>query len=202
MENDTKYRALVCEQIRSHGSVVAVEDFGSSEQFWNSDRRDHFDLLFLDIMLPGMDGLDLLPMLEELRLPVKTIVMSTLATEETIVRAIERGAIGYVWKSELRNIAETIDIALEGGAVVSPTIALRMMQVFRRSGSQESPLTARETQVLKILISGANCDRGAELLGISVNTVRKHVRNIYEKLQVKNRTDLVKRAKDFGLTQH
>ena len=201
MENDTNFRAMVCAQVWAHPSVGTVADFSNSELFWNSGQRDQFDLLFLDIMLPGMSGLDLLPLLHEYRLPAKTIVMSTLATEDVIVRAIQRGAIGYLWKSELRNIGEAIDIALGGGAAVSPTIALRMMQRFRTSEVQESPLTARETQILEILISGVNCDRCAELIGTTVNTVRKHVRNIYEKLQVKNRTELVRRAKDFGLTQ-
>jgi DNA-binding NarL/FixJ family response regulator len=201
VENEAGYRKMIHDKLANLPSVGSLIDYSSAEQFWHLADKDKIDVLFLDISMPGLNGLDLVSMISEKGYPIKIIMLTNLASEDTIIQAIKRGAIGYLWKSEINNIAEAVDIVLKGGAMISPTIALKMMNQFKVSESEDSAsiLTTREKQILDVLVSGVNCEKAAGLMDISVYTVRTHVRNIYEKLQVKNRTELVKKARDLGL---
>ena len=201
VENDLDFRKFAANEIMQHKSVSRLDQFSSSEEFLDSVKNNQYDLLFLDILLPGISGLDMLSYLNENNYLINTIIITTLASDNTIVKAIQNGAVGYLWKSEIKNISEMIDIFLDGGATITPTIALKMMRLLKNSIPDELPLTTRESQILEILISGASCKKSAEILEISINTMRKHVRNIYEKLQVKNRTELVNRTRNSGIKQ-
>ncbi len=169
-------------------------------------------LLLLDIGLPDGCGLDLLP-----RIPAGTavLVISAIGDEATVVRAIEQGAAGYLLKdARPKDLIEAIEAVLNGGAPISPGVAaylLRRLRVQARNGVPDraetrlSPrsealesLTARETDVLRVLTRGYSYEESAALLGITRNTVGQHVKQIYSKLAVNSRSEAVFQAIQAG----
>lgn len=165
-------------------------------------------LLFLDLRLPGMGGLDLLQKLGEAVYDTPIVILTSLASEESVFQALKYGAVGYLLKSELDGLNELIDTVLSGGAVMSPTIAIRVVEMFRKRPRAsitaepvegDSTLTAREYEVLELLVCGMSAKEAADSLCVSVHTLRVHVKNIYRKLYISNKTELMLKAKDMGL---
>jgi DNA-binding NarL/FixJ family response regulator len=180
-----------------------IFEFKSADEFWRSQVKAEVDILLLDISMPDMNGIDLLDLISEKKLKLKTIVLSNLASEDTILNALKKGAFGYVWKSEMEYLVQAISIVVSGGAMISPTIAVKLMQSFRKqpvdNPDYTEKLTVREKQVLEILSTGETCEKAAEIINVAVSTLRTHIRNIYEKLHVNNRTAMLKKASDMGI---
>ena len=179
------------------GDVLA---WPSAEEFWRDRSGPPLDLLYVDVHLPHMSGVDLVEIVRG-KFPDLPIVMLTgVASDETIFQALRVGATGYLLKAEVDNIVEYTRMALEGGAAMTPGIALRVLQSFRKSSSGEEPnLTTREQQVLKLLVEGLSGPDVARRLGVSENTMRTHIKNVYRKLNVKSRVEMMHRAADLGL---
>lgn len=205
VENDRAYREALVSRLRDHRRISGIDEFSDCESFLRRVGSPPYGLILLDLHFQGMSGLDLLPLLQgaapaSRSVPgPRVIIITTLDYEDTILRAIKGGAAGYLWKDEIRNIGEAIDVVLDGGALISPTIALRLMSSIRSGEDMDVALTAREKQILEMLVQGCSGEKCAATLDISVNTVRKHIRNIYEKLQVKNRMELARKAAKMGL---
>lgn len=200
VENEAAYRKSIIEKLKHLPEIASVDEFSSAEDFWLNTEKDKFDIIFLDIAMPGMNGLELVSMIKAKRLKARILMLTNLTSEDTIVNAIKRGAIGYLWKSDLNDIGEIVEVTLNGGAMISPNIALKLIQSFKRPAETPTEeLSTRERQVLELLISGINCEKVADTMHISIHTVRTHVRNMYEKLHVNNRAALVKKAREMGL---
>ncbi len=108
--------------------------------------------------------------------------------------------MGYLLKTQLEDIAATLRTILDGGATITPTIALRVLTSFRESNPVlGGDLTDREKQVLQLLASGKTLAKVAALLGCSYHTIHHHARSIYQKLEVHNRSELAARAAAAGL---
>ena len=201
IENDESYREFLTEKLREIEPVQEVASYESSELFWREGLKNPPDLALIDIHLPGMNGVDLATMLS-LRYPeLKKIVVTSLDTEERIFEAMKAGCLAYILKNELEDLENIVRIVQDGGAIITPTIALRVMKSFHRNGNNvelDENLTERELQILEQLVSGASPVRIAGLLGISVHTVRFHVKNIYRKLGVNTRPEMMRRARDLG----
>jgi len=148
-----------------------------------------------------MSGTDLLLHIGEKEYQYPVLVLSSLNSDEAVFKALESGAVGYVYKDELSDIGGTIRILLEGGAIISPTIALRVLHRFRKKKRKDLPeeLTPREIEVLELLVEGYSTTAAAEKLFISVHTLRVHVKNMYRKLSVGNKVELMRRAREFGI---
>ena len=173
--------------------VVAAE---SMESFWEVlPERASIDILFLDIELPGMSGIESLPRLSK-RFPTAEIIMLTrIEDADSIIKALTLGASGYLLKGfpilDLREILLTIQ---KGGAAISPKIAKHIIQYINPASKTigEIILSDKENQVLKLLSHGNDYNETAKLMNISVNGVRYHVKNIYLKLNVDNKTDALR----------
>lgn len=179
-----------------------VEGFRSAEEFLVSSSRSTFDLLLIDLLLPNMSGLDCIQEIRSAGESPTIVVLTSINSEENIFRALMLGATGFILKSEMENLPNLIRILKEGGAVISPTIALRVAKSFQRTPPAEmieSDLTRREKQILDELIRGRTEKEVADLFQLSVHTVRTHVKNIYSKLAVTSRVGLMRKAKDIGL---
>lgn len=170
-------------------SVQAVEtlaDFRSAAIDW---RR--VTLCLVDLVLPDGCGIEAIGHARARPAPPTVLVVSSLADEHTVLRAIEAGASGYVCKTDsLDEIRRGLAIAIDGGACMSPTIAARVMTLLRRNESQaEVPvvaLTPREREVLLLSSKGFSYRQIAEMTQTRPSTVYTHVRHIYEKLHVCN----------------
>ena len=158
-------------------------------------QREHFDVMLLDLRMPGMDGIAVLRQLKALKNPPRVIVLTSFEKEEDIYRAIRAGAQGYLLKdtSEAEMVAAILDVAA-GKRYLSREIAARLANRMLRED-----LTSRELQVLELLAQGLTNKQIAHDLDISDNTVRSHVNNIMEKLQVSDRTEAVAHALKKGV---
>lgn len=156
------------------------------------------DVLLLDIQLPGMSGIEGVPVLRE-RFPAMRILMLTVyEDEDRVFEAIRNGACGYLLKkTPPREIAEAVRQARDGGSPLSPAVAGRIVQHFQKSRAsppRESPLTPQEKNLLRLLADGHSYQACAERLDVSINTVRDYVRSVYEKLHVHSKSEAVSQA--------
>jgi DNA-binding NarL/FixJ family response regulator len=156
------------------------------------------DVLLMDIQLPGMLGSEGVRVFQE-RFPQLEIVMLTvLAEQDKVFESICSGACGYLLKeTPPAKLLEAIREAHEGGAPMSPEIARKVVKLFQQTGPPEKfdgQLTPQEMRLLKLLAQGYSYGRAAGHLGISVNTVRDHIRSIYDKLHVHSKSEAVSKA--------
>ncbi len=154
--------------------------------------EEPYDLFLADLHLPDGSGIDAIRHACALETRPTVLVISSITDEDTVTEAILAGASGYVCKHDNpAEIARSIDVTEAGGSCISPTIALRLMEIMRRQGSMASeplrtPLTDSERTVLQMAAQGHNYRKIAQIIGVQPSTVYTHVRHIYEKLQVSN----------------
>lgn len=156
------------------------------------------DVLLSDIGLPGMNGIDGIKILKE-QFPEMTVLMLTVYDDDDrIFDALCAGASGYLLKrTPPAKLLENIREAVSGGAPMSPEVASRVIKLFREVRPPERveyDLTPHETRLLKLLVEGYNYTTAAEELGVSYNTIKFHMRHIYEKLQVHSKSEAVAKA--------
>lgn len=156
------------------------------------------DVLLSDIGLPGMDGIEGIRLLKQ-QYPEMTVLMITVYDDdERIFDAICAGATGYLLKrTPPAKLLENIREAVSGGAPMSPEVASRVIKLFREVRPPERvdhDLTPHETRLLKLLVEGHNYTTAATELGVSYNTIKFHMRHIYEKLQVHSKSEAVAKA--------
>jgi DNA-binding NarL/FixJ family response regulator len=197
VEDDTIFRKRFAEHLAGCEFVSSVREWKSAEDFI-TENTDNLDILFIDINLPGMSGIDLSASLSVTRPDLKRVILTTLSTNEHIMSALRSGCIGYMLKQEIEESDSIIKILMAGGALITPSIALHVMQTFRKINDGELNLTHREKQILELVIDGSDVQRVSEFLDISIHTVRDHVKNIYRKLNVSNRVELINVAKRMG----
>jgi len=155
-------------------------------------------VLLSDIGLPGMSGIEGIRILKE-QYPEMTVLMLTVYDDdERIFDALCAGATGYLLKRTApAKLLENIREAVSGGAPMSPEVASRVIALFREIRPPEKvdyDLTPHETRMLKLLVEGHNYTTAAEELGVSINTIKFHMRHIYEKLQVHSKSEAVSKA--------
>ncbi|EQA43432.1 response regulator receiver domain protein [Leptospira broomii serovar Hurstbridge str. 5399] len=203
VENDSNYKEQIIKVLEALPQIGMLLHWESAEAFLQDKKGRGLDIVFLDIMLPGMNGVDLAAKLSEREPETSKIMLSNMNSDELIFKSLGYGAIGYILKSELQDIADIIDIVLRGGAIITPTIAFRVLNSFKRiESSSEVKLTKKEKQILDEMVKGKTINRVAEFLGVSKYTIQHHVKNIYKKMNVHNRAELVRRAGDIGLLRN
>ena len=161
------------------------------------------DVILMDIQMPEMDGIETTRFISERYPQIKVIMLTVLDDEESIFQAILAGANGYLLKDENPNmLLESILSIVEGGAPMSAGIALKALRLLRNplkpeqqtATAKKPELSSREIDVLNQLSKGMDYKQIAENLIISPATVRKHIENIYAKLQVHNKMEAVNLA--------
>jgi len=156
------------------------------------------DVLLSDIGLPGMDGIEGIRILKELYPEMTVLMITVYDDDERIFDAICAGATGYLLKrTPPAKLLENIREAVSGGAPMSPEVATRVIRLFREIRPPEKidhDLTPHETRLLKLLVEGHNYTTAASELGVTYNTIKFHMRHIYEKLQVHSKSEAVAKA--------
>ena len=184
------------EGFRCVGAYSSVE-----ESLRNPPRAD---VVLMDIGLPGKSGIEGTRLLHE-RFPDVAIVMLTVFEDDAhVFEAIAAGANGYITKkTPPTRLLQAIEDAASGGAPMTPFVARRVIAMFKEfapSGPGDSGLTPREKEILTLLVDGFNYGTIAEKLFISLDTVRNHIRHIYEKLHVHSKSQAVAKAIKQRLT--
>ena len=194
VENDLEFRNTTEVRLRKISSVSKVYTWGSAEEYLRDRHRPVLDVIFLDIVLPHTNGVDLAREISRENPETGIIMLTNMNSDTMIFESIRNGALGYVLKSELGTLESIIDTVTGGGAAITPTIALRVFTSLRRERSEAPDVTARERQVLELLVQGKSVNSVATFLGLSVHTVQSHVKAIYKKLNVHNRAQLSQKA--------
>jgi DNA-binding NarL/FixJ family response regulator len=180
-----------------------IASFGSLEQAQAARGTETPDVVLLDIKLPGMPGSQGVALLRE-RWPRAAVLMLTaLADDDKIFESLCNGATGYLLKrTPPAKLLEAMREAHEGGAPMSPEIARKVVALFRRTAppvALDEALTPQETHLLRLLAEGCTYQVAGQQLGITINTVRNYIRNIYEKLQVHTKSEAVSKGMRAGL---
>lgn len=156
------------------------------------------DVVLMDIHLPGQSGIEAVAQLRE-QVPHLDILMLTVQEDDdSVFRSLCAGATGYLLKeTPPAQLLAAIEEAAAGGSPMSPQIARRVVRSFRVQ-QPTSPLSSRETEVLRMLCDGETYKTIAEALFVSANTVKAHIKHIYEKLHVHSRAEAVRQALEKG----
>ena len=167
--------------------------FRTMEEALYRVERDVPDVVLTDIGLPGMSGIEGIKKLKELHPELLILVLTVYDDNEKIFDALCAGACGYLLKrTEPSELLKSLREAVTGGAPMSPEVAAKVIKIFREFRPPEKAdynLTPHEIRLLKMLTEGYNYVSAAEKLGISYNTIKFHVRNIYDKLQVHSQSE-------------
>lgn len=157
-------------------------------------------LILVDIEMPKMNGIEAVEQISQKYPQIKMIMLTVFDNDENIFRAIQAGANGYFLKEvDPPTLHQGILDTLDGGAAMTPTIALKTLKLLRNppqfeETKEDLTLTSRETEILEHTAKGLNYHQIGENLFISPKTVRKHLENIYNKLQVHNKMEAVQKA--------
>jgi DNA-binding NarL/FixJ family response regulator len=163
------------------------------------------DLVLMDLQMPDGGGLRATRQITETSPDIRILVVTLFKDDESVFASLQAGARGYILKdAEEGEMLRAIRAVGEGEAIFSPAIATRLMDYFADSRTalpkEVFPeLTEREREILNLIARGENNPAIAARLGISLKTVRNHVANIYNKLQVADRAQAALRARDAGL---
>jgi DNA-binding NarL/FixJ family response regulator len=178
-----------------------VGAFSDAQNSVENVRRLKPDVVLMDIEMPGINGIDAVRQLKKELPDIQILIQTVFEDNDKIYESIIAGASGYVLKTNLKDrLAESIKEVSLGGAPMSPTIARKLFDFlqqpdqFKRKPAVEYNLTSREKEVLTYLVNGLSYKMIGAELGISYETVRSHMKNIYEKLHVASLTEVVAKA--------
>ncbi|HKQ73751.1 MAG TPA: response regulator transcription factor [Blastocatellia bacterium] len=198
VEDDRALRDGLGMLINGTPGYACVGAFRSVEDALRSMSNNVPDVLLLDIQLPGMPGSEGVKPLQETYPQLEIIMLTVLAEQEKVFESICNGACGYLLKeTPPARLLEAIREAHEGGSPMSPEIARKVVKLFQKTGPPEKfddQLTPQELRLLKLLAQGYSYGRAADQLNISLNTVRDHIRSIYDKLHVHSKSEAVSKA--------
>ena len=166
----------------------------------------NIDIILMDIEMPGMNGIEATFQVKTKHPHIKILVLTVFDDDENIFNIIKAGADGYLLKEITPNeLNQAIEETLNGGAAMHPSIAFKTLKLLRNPQNFENKcdlefkLSAREIEVLEQLSKGLSYNTIAENLCLSPSTIRKHIENIYKKLQVHNKLEAVEKARNNNL---
>ncbi|MFD2561143.1 response regulator [Aquimarina rubra] len=174
-------------------SYTVVAMYETCEEAIENLKFDKPRIILMDIELPKMNGVLGTKKIKSLYPEIDILIVTVYENSETVFDALCAGASGYLTKNASKlQLVSALDEVLDGGAPMSIHIAKMVVQSFRKSPT--TILSERETEVLTLLASGKSYNSVAKALFISVNTIRFHVKNIYEKLQVCTKEEAIQKA--------
>ncbi len=202
VEDDREIRGLLRGILERAEGLQVVGTFPDAEDYLSDLERIAADVVLMDIGLPGINGIECVRQAKPMR-PATQYLMSTVFESPAYIhQALCAGATGYLVKNaEPEEIIAAVRDIHAGGSPMSPPIARLVVASFQQQvqqSIQDHLLTERERSVLDQLANGLMYKEIAAKAGISTETVRKHVRNIYEKLQVGSRMEAVRKAYPNG----
>ncbi|MEC7783478.1 MAG: response regulator transcription factor [Bacteroidota bacterium] len=171
------------------------------------DDNPHIDLILMDIEMPVLNGIEATALVKQKYPQIKIIMLTVFDNDEHIFNAIKAGADGYLLKDTTPDeLQKGITETLSGGAAMNASIAMRTLKLLRNPEAisnlqerEEISLSSREIDVLEQLGKGLSYTKIAENLFLSPNTVRKHIENIYKKLQVHSKIEAVAKARQNNI---
>lgn len=178
-----------------------------SELLTKLEDNHNLDLILMDIEMPVLNGIETTQIVKQKYPHIKIIMLTAFDNDEHIFNAIKAGADGYLLKEiNPKDLYTGIEETLNGGAAMNPSIAMKTLKLLRNptcinnlEDKEEISLSSREIEVLEQLSKGLSYTVIAGNLFLSPSTVRKHIENIYKKLQVHSKIEAVQKAKNHNI---
>jgi DNA-binding NarL/FixJ family response regulator len=193
VEDDPEIRDWMQSVLKQADGINCLLAFPDAESCLKLYEKNNPDVVIMDIHLPGMNGIECIKKIKPLKPRVQFIMFTVFEDDENVFESLCAGASGYILKNATpEKLVEAIKELYAGGSPMSSSIARRVISSFQKPDSNQSQynkLTPREKELLDLLSKGYRYKEIAERMFISVETVRTHIRNIYEKLQVQSRTE-------------
>ncbi|MDX2070721.1 MAG: response regulator transcription factor [Haliscomenobacter sp.] len=195
IEDEETVRESLADFLSAQADFVVHSVAESVETFLALQRGTSPEILLLDINLPGMSGLEGIHLIQKKHPNLDIIMLTSFEEEEHVFEALRRGAVGYLSKrSPLVMVREAIQTVAAGGSFMSPSIARHVVNFFRfrqRVNNPDVELTDRQKEILQGLVDGKSYKMIADACGITLETVRDHIKKIYKKLQINSKGELV-----------
>lgn len=193
VEDDLDIRNMYKSLIDETDGMICVGEFEGSQKTAETIADSSIDVVLMDIDMPQMDGISCVKAIRKMNAHIPIVMLTVNEDTELIFKSLCSGANGYLVKGLrpdklIRGIQEVHD----GGAPMSSNIARMVVDSFKLN--QDDSLSSREHEVLQLLCDGDNYKAVADKLFISSNTVKRHIRSIYTKLQVTSRGEMVQKA--------
>jgi DNA-binding NarL/FixJ family response regulator len=189
IEDNMIIAELIQKQINNQGEYLCEKYYLNPVEFLKSD--DYCDIILLDIMMPEMTGLEAIDKILA-KLPNVSIIINSIKDDsETIFKALQKGAVGYIDKQSFDNSFIDVFKSVENnGAYMTPKIARKVMDFFSGKNKIMSTLSEREIEVANAILDGLSYKMIADKYVISIDTVRSHIKNIYKKLSINSKSQL------------
>jgi DNA-binding NarL/FixJ family response regulator len=195
VEDSEQVRTTLARVINRAEGFQCLNQYANAEAALEGLVRDRPNVVLMDINLPGMNGVECVRRLKQTAPEIQVMMLTVYEDTENIFNALAAGASGYLLKRTSRQeLLEAIQEVNRGGSPMTTHIARKVVQSFQKAGVSSQPtenLSPREQEVLDYLSKGFLYKEIAENLGISYETVHTYIRRIYEKLQVRTRTEAV-----------
>jgi len=195
VEDNDQLRGTLARVIARADGFQCLSQFPNAEAALESLPKERPNVVLMDINLPGMNGVECVRRLKQLAPDIQVVMLTVYEDTENIFNALAAGASGYLLKrTKSAELLDAIRDVLGGGSPMTTHIARKVVQSFQKTGGSLPPsegLSPREQEVLDCLSQGFLYKEIAEKLGISYETVHTYIRRIYEKLQVRTRTEAV-----------
>ncbi len=201
VEDDPILRESLKLLLAGETEITVAGAYGSAEDALRALKKSAPDVMLADLGLPGMTGIELIKKAKD-ELPSLEIMAHTVFEDrENVFSAIKSGASGYILKgSSPREIVEAIHAIHKGGAPMSPKIARKIIHEFQDENTGDQYiLSQREKDIVKCIEQGLTYKEISIRLKISSHTVHTHIKNIYEKLQAKDRDEALLKARKTGI---
>jgi DNA-binding NarL/FixJ family response regulator len=203
VDDHTVVRDGVATMLRRQPDISVVGEAANGREAVDITKTLRPDVILMDLRMPEMDGVEAMRQIREDNQEVKFIVLTTFDTDEYIFHAIEAGAKGFLLKDASREeLFKAVRAVNRGESLVQPGVAARLLDRFAellRPTPAEPLLSARELEVVQLMSTGATNKEIAASLSISESTVKTHVANIFQKLDVNDRTGAVTTAIQKGI---
>ena len=209
VEDEPEFLHRFSEAVSASGSLQLLAAVSTGRAAMAVLEAESPDVMLVDLGLPDLDGVQLIRHAARHRPQCEVLVVTMFNDDRHVVESIEAGATGYLLKdASNERIAAAIDEVRAGGSPISPSIARRVLSRFRVAApsgaalsavNRASPLSERETEILRMVAKGLSFETVGQVLGISPHTVVTHVKRIYRKLAVHSRGEAVYEAGQMGL---
>ncbi|CAM4194957.1 response regulator transcription factor [Comamonas aquatilis] len=209
VDDDNHIRRVIAQELMSDPRTLLVGQAASLREARKHLNQQPFDVLLVDLNLGDGEGLELIGLAQTLNPDALIVVVSVTERDDKVLQAFELGAMGYLLKNSLfGDYVQAVLQVANGGASITPSLARKLLSHLDKSHArpfasvgtlQEERLSARESEVLKLVAGGYTSSEIGTQLGISTLTVNTHIKSIYRKLQARTRAQAVRAASLRGL---